>query len=110
TVGVQSENILRPGMYVDVAIILKTIEDATLVPKRALVFENEQTYVYRLKDDDTVERLAITPILADTLNIQPDAHIQPGDTIVVAGQTGLKNGAAVQVLQTDSPALAGQAE
>jgi len=48
TVAVNSEDILRPGMYVDVALILRVESNALLVPKKALVYDGEQTFVYRL--------------------------------------------------------------
>lgn len=97
TVGFQEVGPLRPGMYVEVELITAVHEDALLIPKRALVFDQDLFFVYRLKDDRTVERLPVVPRLSDDLNVEPADGFAEGDQLVVAGQTGLKNGAKVRL-------------
>jgi membrane fusion protein, multidrug efflux system len=97
-----ANQILSPGMYVEVELVVDEKSDALLVPKRALVFDDTAIFVYRLKDDMTVERLAITAQLQDRDFIMPADGLAPGDKIVVAGQAGLKSGSKVR--------LAGQRE
>ncbi len=88
---------LRPGMYIDASIVVATKTDAVLVPKRALAYDGDQQYVFRLKDDRTVERLALDGGLEDAMMVESVALIQPDDQIVIAGQTGLKDGAKVRL-------------
>ena len=97
TVGVGAREGLRPGMYVDVALVTATHTDAVLVPKRAVVYDNDQMYVYRLKGKDRVERVFIQPLLADKFHVEPVDGLAVGDRIVVAGQAGLKEGALVSL-------------
>ena len=93
TVSVGSQPGLRPGLYVDVDLVTAIHADALLVPKRALVYDDDQMFVFRLGEDSRAERVSIRPRLSDRKFIEPDGGLQPGDRIVVAGQTGLKPGA-----------------
>jgi membrane fusion protein (multidrug efflux system) len=91
---------LRPGMYVDVDLIAATHSDAILVPKRAIIYDNDQLFVFRLGTDDLnrrVEKVYIEPLLTDKHNIEPHSGLSEGDQLVVAGQAGLKDGALVSL-------------
>lgn len=94
---------LRPGMYVNVALVLDTHDQALLIPKRALVYDADQLFVFRLEADNTVERVLVQPALTDEENVEPVTGFAAGDLVVVAGQTGLKNGAEVRVLDAAGP-------
>lgn len=97
TVAIGSQEQLRPGLYVDVDLIMATHPEAVLVPKRAVVYDSEQMFVYRLGDDRRVERVYIEPLLADKNHIEPIEGLGIGDRIVVAGQAGLKDDARVRL-------------
>lgn len=110
TVGIPEWQGLRPGLYVDVALVTAVHEEALLVPKRALVYDQDRTFVYRLLQGDedadseagserTVERIAVEAMLEDKEHVEPIGSVlEPGDRVVIAGQAGLKDGAAVRVL------------
>lgn len=97
TIGLRNNKVLLPGIYVEVDIVLTTKPDALLISKRSLVPDGEQFFVYRLKEGRRVERLAVVPLLADKFNLEPANGFAEGDQIVVAGQTGLKDGALVRL-------------
>jgi len=97
TIDVGAQAGLRPGMYVDVDLITATRADAVLVPKRALIYDNDQVFVYRLGDENRVERVFIEPRLSDKHHVEPSAGLGSGDRVVVAGQAGLKDGAKVRL-------------
>jgi membrane fusion protein (multidrug efflux system) len=92
-------------MFLDVQLVTDVREDALLLPKRALLIDHDQAWVYRLKADDTVERLLVQPVLEDAAHVEVRAAggqgvaLAPGDRVVVAGQAGLKPGAKVRVVQ-----------
>ncbi|UCF69467.1 MAG: efflux RND transporter periplasmic adaptor subunit [Acidobacteriota bacterium] len=107
TVGVGQQPGLRPGMYVDVALVTARRTEAILLPKRALVYDGEQQFVYRLKDDDDeqqVERVLVEPRLADRDFVEPVSGFAPGERIVVAGQAGLRDGAKVSLIGAERDA------
>ena len=112
TVAIADKGGLRPGLYVDVALVVAAHEEALLIPKRALVYDQDQVFVYRMKGDDEVERLLLAPRLEDKLNVEPEAGFAAGERVVVAGQAGLKDGAKVRVVgaRTDDSAPADELE
>ena len=125
TVGIPRHQALLPGMYVEVELVTDTHEDALLVPKRAVVYDQNQAFLYRLKDDSTAERLRVEVLLEDRENVMPAAGDPPGgvpaagipsggvpatsrelaagDRIVIAGQAGLKDGAKVRLASQHVP-------
>ena len=97
TVATPLQEGLRPGMYVEVELVTAVHEDALLLPKRAIVYDNDQLFVFRLGDERRVERIKVEPVLEDVRNIEPSSGLEEGDQIVVAGQASLKDGALVRL-------------
>lgn len=97
TVATPRQEGLRPGMYVDVELVTAVHDDALLVPKKALVYDNEQAYLFRLKADRRVERVPVAPLLEDAEHVEPREGLAAGDQVVVAGQSGLKDGGLVRL-------------
>jgi membrane fusion protein (multidrug efflux system) len=99
TVATPRQEGLRPGMYVEVELVTAVHDDALLVPKRALVYDNDQAFVFRLKEKEKrrVERLRVTAALEDADHVEPQGGLAPGDQLVVAGQSGLKDGGLVRL-------------
>ncbi len=128
TIGIPRNQGLLPGMYVEVELVTETREHALLVPKRAVVYDQNQAFLYRLSEDMTAERLRVVVLLEDRENIMPatgdsaggtPASGTPaggtpaggtpaaGDRIVVAGQAGLKHGAKVRLAGQRGPGETG---
>lgn len=103
TIDVGGQAGLRPGMYVDVNLVTATREDAVLVPKRALVYDNEQVFVYRVTGESRAERVFIEAALTDKFYVEPREGLVKGDRVVVAGQAGLKDGALVKLPGEEEP-------
>ena len=97
TIALGAQAGLRPGLYVDVDLVIATHGDAILVPKRAVVYDADQMFVYRLGDERRVERVFIEPLLSDKDNIEPSEGLDVGDHVVIAGQAGLKDEALVSL-------------
>jgi membrane fusion protein, multidrug efflux system len=109
TVGVRSErpNDLPPGLFVGVRVITDTRTDAVLLPKRAVVYEGGERYVFAVVDDRAVKRRLVAGF-EDPQNIEAVSGFEIGTTVVVLGQNGLKDGSPVRmvnppVLQESSP-------
>jgi len=103
TIGFHDIGPLQPGMYVDVEIITTKRSDALLITKRALLYDGELSYVFRLLPERKVERVLVEPKITDKLNVEPVKGFREGDQIVVAGQTGLKDGAKVRLPEDPNP-------
>lgn len=97
TVDIGGQPGLRPGLYVDVELVIARNENAVLVPKRALLFENDRTFVFRIRDG-RARRVEVRPVMADVGSVSPVDGFAVGDSIVVAGQATLKDDAAVEIV------------
>ncbi len=109
TVAIPRNETLLPGMYVSVELVTEVKEDAVLVPKKALIYDADQIFVFRLvdavedgEDSDRVERLLVETRLEDRDNIQVGDTLAEGDRIVIAGQAGLKDGSLVRLVGADA--------
>jgi membrane fusion protein (multidrug efflux system) len=80
-----------PGMYAEVTLTTERHENVPLVPKPALIHEDEQTFVF-IADGDRARRVLIQTGLADDDFVEVIGGIDVGARIIVAGQTGLKDG------------------
>jgi membrane fusion protein (multidrug efflux system) len=101
---------LLPGMYVSVELITAVNAEAVLVPKKALIYDAEQIYVFRLGEEERVERLLIEARLEDRDNIEPAGALAAGERIVVAGQAGLKDGSLVRLIEAAADEVAAAAD
>lgn len=89
---------LRPGLYVDVELVTAVHPEALLIPKRALVYDQDQVFIYRLVENDKVERLALRILLEEKEFVEAEGKVELGDQVIVAGQAGLKDGAEVRLV------------
>ncbi len=98
TVGVRNrKNMLRPGMFVNVQIIVDTHKDVVLIPKTAIIYENEYMYVYIVRDG-IAHKIRLTPGFADNEKVESLQDIEPGDKIIIIGQSGMKDKTPVTVI------------
>jgi membrane fusion protein (multidrug efflux system) len=98
TAGVRDPaNQLRPGMFVSVRLIVEVRNNARLIPKTALVYENERTYFYAVQKD-TVIRLELKKGFEDAEKVEILNAIPDSVKIVVVGQSGLKDGNQVEIV------------
>lgn len=103
TIGFKTIGQLRPGMYVDVEIITAQRSDAILISKRSLVYDGDRMFAFRVRTNRIVERKLVIPKIIAELNVEPKSGFEEGDLIVVAGQSGLKDGARVRLPEDPDP-------
>lgn len=83
-----------PGMYAEVTLTTERHENVPLVPKPALVHDEEQTFVF-VADGDRAKRVLIETGLTDDDFVEILGGLEVGARIIVAGQTGLKDGGLI---------------
>jgi len=106
TVGVRNRsNRLRPGMFVNVNIIIDTHKDVVLIPKNAVVYENEAMIVYVVRDG-VAYKIRLTPGYEDNEKIESLQDIEAGEKIIVVGQAGMKDKTPVNIVNERPNALA----
>jgi membrane fusion protein (multidrug efflux system) len=98
TSGVKDpQNSLRPGMFVSVKLIVDVHEKAILIPKAALIYENERTYFF-VVESDSVVRLELKKGFEDAEKVEVLNDVADTSKIVVVGQSGLKDGSKIKVV------------
>lgn len=87
--------VLRPGNFARVRLRTATHEHTVVAPRRAMVSEDGENFVF-VAHGDTVQRIGVTvgAISGDTAQIV--AGLAEGDSVVVVGQGGLKQGARIK--------------
>ncbi len=108
TVGVRNRaGKLRPGMFVNVHIILDTHRDVVLVPKTAIVYENENMYAYVVRDS-LAHKIRIMPAYEDNVKVEVVKDIEEGELVIVVGQAGMKDQTPVRIVNVRENRLAAQ--
>ena len=95
---IDEEGLLRSGMYADVSLLANEKQSTLLVPRAAIVLYNNQETVYVVNDNNTVEQRAITTGLINGEYAEIIEGLEPGDTVVIAGQSNLVDGAPVEIV------------
>ena len=101
TLDIPGNQGLLPGMYVEVDLVAAVEDDALLAPKRALVYDQEQVFVFRVTEGaegPRAERLLVSILIESEDVVQLAGDLAEGQRLIVAGQAGLKDGARVRLL------------
>jgi len=106
TIGVKNEqNKLRVGIFVNTHIITDTHDNAVLIPKTAIVYENEQMNVFVVKDS-LAHKIALKVGFQDHEKVEALSDIEAGDKVIVIGQAGLKDKTRVKIVSERENLLA----
>jgi membrane fusion protein (multidrug efflux system) len=103
TVAVKDiENRLKPGMFVNVMLVTETHENTVIIPKNALVYDNDRSFFYTVKDDTLARKHLLDRGLEDSEKVEVlNAEVGVGDALIVVGQSGLKDSAIVNIVTRD---------
>ncbi len=98
TIGVRNtNNKLRPGMFVNCRIITNTHKNAILIPKTAIIYENEYMNVFVVRDS-IAHKIKLDVGYQDHEKIESLSSIEEGDKIILVGQAGLKDQTKVKIV------------
>ena len=84
------------GMSADVNIVVRSVEDALIVPATAIV----DGVVFRLTDDQRVERIEVKTGISSATSVQITEGLSQGDRVVSPVPDGLTDGARVRLTKT----------
>lgn len=101
-----ADSALFPNQFVNVRMNTQTLTDATLVPSAAIQRGAPGTFVYAVKDDQTVSVVPIRlgPVQGDVTVVT--GGIRPGTMVVVDGADKLREGAKVDLVTREGQAVA----
>ena len=111
TVGVKNKGQkLRPGMFVNVHLIIDTHKNALLVPKTAIVYENEYMNVFVVRDS-VAHKIRLEPGFQDSEKIETlNKALHPNDKVIVVGQAGMKDKTKVRIVVERENKIIAQSE
>ena len=95
--------VLWPGLFVDVELILTTLQNAIVVPSQCVMVGQQGPYVFVVNSDNMVTRhqVEIGQRHADSTVISKG--VNAGDHVVTAGQLGLQDGMKVSATPFQAP-------
>lgn len=70
----------------NVTFIASQAKDVCYVSQKAIIMENQNTYVKRKREDETIEKIQVTTGISDGVNIEISDGINQGDTVVIESQ------------------------
>lgn len=96
------DGMLRDGMFVDLAIVLREEKTAVVVPTSAVVQSGPMHFVF-IKSGDVFKKQDITPGLSNDQVVEVLGGLAPGDVVVTQGAyslTQLRSSAPVAIAAT----------
>ena len=100
---------LKPGMFAKVKIITEIKDNIVKLPATAMLSRFGEQYVYVVEKDPEnpdqyiVRRRVVTPGISIDGVLEIQSGLEPGDEVVVRGQTLLDDGARVNVIERYTP-------
>lgn len=97
TLEVNSEGLLRPGMFAGVFLEMASRTDALVVPKAALALDSLGNTVF-VVNGKTAERRDLELGFRNDELLEVLSGVNEGEELVVVGQDGLSNGTPIEIL------------
>ncbi|MFO8047813.1 MAG: efflux RND transporter periplasmic adaptor subunit [Desulfosudaceae bacterium] len=88
------DNILKPGGYASVSVIVETHRDAAVIPEEALIPTRTGYKIFVVKDQ-VAHLKEVTPGLRRPGLVEITAGLSPGETVVRSGHIALHDGSRV---------------
>jgi multidrug efflux system membrane fusion protein len=98
------EQILFPNQFVNIQLLVDTLQNATLIPNAAIQRGAPGTFVYLVKPDETVAAQPVTLGPGDDQRATVTKGLEPGQSVVTDGADRLKDGAKVRLAEAAPPA------
>lgn len=90
---------LKPGAFVRVDIETDTRAGAVLIPKKAIVEEDGEHYVF-VQNGDSAKRVKVSLGYESAGRVEIRQGVAAGEKVVVAGQGALKDGGKIKVVRS----------
>ena len=89
---------LFPNQFVNVRLLVNTLEDAVVVPSAAIAIGAPGSYVYVIDSSDKVAVRKVTTSASNLDYTAIDSGLEVGDRVVTDGLDRLKDGSSVKVV------------
>ena len=89
---------LRPGLLMNINIILDEIPDSLLVPEQSILTSKDYSYVF-IADDDTAKLKKVSLGITNNGKTQIIDGIKPNDFVITLGHEKLKDGSKIKIIK-----------
>lgn len=89
---------LKPGMFGRIGIVYDTHAEATLVPKQAVLSQDDESAVFIVRGDTAYRQLVVRGFENQNY-VEVLSGLQPGDEVITTGQTNLRDSSRVEVIR-----------
>ena len=91
------DNVLRPGLFMRIKLVLQEKENAFLIPEEALLSINKKHYVYIAEGDNAkIKEVSIGIRMNQFIEIEKGLDIN--DKVIVLGHEKLRDGSKIKIL------------
>ncbi|MBI4531094.1 MAG: efflux RND transporter periplasmic adaptor subunit [Candidatus Latescibacteria bacterium] len=94
-----SDERLRPGTFVTVQVVTAVHDRAILIPRSAVVYDGDNSFVFVVRDDTTAQRVPLKMGLTTREELEVMDGITPVDRIIIVGQAGLKDRTKITIVE-----------
>jgi membrane fusion protein, multidrug efflux system len=92
-----TDNKLFPSQFVNIRLLVDTLQDQTVVPVAAIQRGADGTFVFIVKPDKTVNQRSVKLGIQDGDKVAILEGLRPGDTVVVDGADRLRDGSDIVI-------------
>jgi RND family efflux transporter MFP subunit len=92
-------DMLKPGLFGRVEILYDLHEDVPVIPRSAVITEDERNHVFVVKEDGSAVRRAIQLGYERAGVVEVREGVSAGETVVTAGKGSLSDGARVEIIE-----------
>ncbi|MHB1605584.1 MAG: efflux RND transporter periplasmic adaptor subunit [Leptospirales bacterium] len=90
-----SDGALKPGMFARAILHLRTVRDALVIPRDAVIRRKGKTFVYKIDQGSILRRVPVVLGIQGGSRVQVTQGVSLSDQIVVPGQQHLADGEPV---------------
>ena len=92
------DDVLFPSQFVNVRLLVDTLDNVVLVPNAAMQLGQKGPFVYVVKDGKTVEARQVKTGASDADHTVIASGLDAGESVVIDGVDRLREGAAVRIV------------
>lgn len=92
---------LLPGMFGTVSMVVGESKNALVVPSEAIVLKNGKNCVFTI-ENDLAKLKEVTIGISSEKEVEILSGIEEGEAIIIVGQTTLRDGGAIEILNDNS--------
>lgn len=92
--------LLKPGLFGRVEVLYDLRKDVAVIPKSAVITEDERNHVFVVADDGSAVRRSVQLGYERAGLVEVRAGVVTGETVVTSGKGSLSDGARVEIIAT----------